>query len=66
MKIYIKNIMCQGTKLLIIQELERLGINFRSFELGEIDLEKDLSLAEIKKLDDTFRKYELDVIFIRT
>lgn len=66
MKIYIKNIMCQGTKLLIIQELERLGINFRLFELGGIDLEKDLSLAEIKKLDDTFRKYELDVIFIRT
>ena len=65
MKIYIKNIVCHGTRLLIIQELKRLGFNFRSFESGEIDLEKDLSLSEIKIIHDTLHEFGLDVIFMR-
>ena len=54
---------CQGTKLFVLHELESLGIIFRSFELGEIDLEEDLSLAEIKELDNSLRKYGLEIIF---
>lgn len=54
---------CQGTKYFVLLELERLAFKFNTFELGEIDLEEDLSLAEIKKLDDALRKYGLEVMF---
>ena len=63
MKVYIKNMGCQGTKLFVIHEFESLGIIFRSFEFGEIDLEEDLSLAEIKELDNALQQYGLEIIF---
>jgi hypothetical protein len=63
MKIYIKNMVCQGTKLFVLHELDTLGIVYHSFRLGEIDLDEDLSLNEIKKLDNSLRKYGLEIIF---
>jgi AraC family transcriptional regulator len=63
MKIYIKNMVCQGTKHVVHLELKRLGIGYKKFELGEIDLEEDLSLAEIRQLDDSLRRYGLAIIF---
>ncbi|MGB8358860.1 MAG: hypothetical protein WCD55_09620 [Bacteroidales bacterium] len=63
MKVYIKNMVCQGTKLFVLNELKSLGIIFRSFEMGEIDLEEDLSLVEIKELDNSLQKYGLEIIF---
>jgi hypothetical protein len=63
MKIYIKNMVCQGTKFFVLFELERLGLKYRSFELGEIEFTEDLSLAQMIKLDDSLHKYGLEVIF---
>jgi hypothetical protein len=63
MKIYIKNMVCQGTKLFVLHELDSLGIVYRSFGFGEINLDEDLSLDEIKKLDSSLRKYGLEIIF---
>lgn len=54
---------CQGTKLFVLHELDSLGIMYRSFGLGEIDFDEDLSLDEIKKLDSSLRKYGLEIIF---
>ena len=54
---------CQGTKLFVLHELDSLGIAYRSFGLGEIDFDEDLSLGEIKKLDSSLRKYGLEIIF---
>jgi hypothetical protein len=66
MKIYIKNMVCQGTKLFVLHELERLGLKYNKFELGEIDFKEDLSLAEIKELDRSLHKYGLVVTFRNT
>jgi AraC-like DNA-binding protein len=63
MKVYIKNMVCQGTKFFVLYELERLGLNFRSFELGEIEFTKDLSMAQMIKLDESLHKYGLEIIF---
>jgi hypothetical protein len=60
MKIYIKNMVCQGTRAYVLLELERLSINYNSFEHGEIDTEKDLSFSEIRELDDVLQKYGLE------
>ncbi len=66
MKVFIKNMVCRKTKFYVLLELERLGINYRSFESGEIDLENDLSLVEIRKLDFALRKYGLEIVFKKT
>jgi hypothetical protein len=63
MKVYIKNMVCQGTRNFVLLELKKLGINYSKFELGEIDLENDLSLEDIKKLDTSLRKYGLEIVF---
>ena len=63
MKVYIKNMVCQGTKNFVLLELKKLGINYSKFELGEIDLENDLSLEDIKKLDTSLRKFGLEIMF---
>lgn len=63
MKVYIKNMVCQGTKFFVRYELERLGLKYRSFELGEIDFFEDLSLEQMSKLDESLRKYGLEIIF---
>jgi hypothetical protein len=63
MKIYIKNMVCQGTKFFVLLEMEKLGIKFNKFELGEIEIEEDLTLLEIRRLDYALRKYGLEVQF---
>lgn len=63
MKIYIKNMVCQGTRNFVLLELKKLEINYSKFELGEIDLENDLSLKDIKRLDTSLRKYGLEIVF---
>lgn len=54
---------CQRTKFFVLQELERLDLNYSSFEFGAIDLKEDLSLTEIRKLDNALRKYGLELMF---
>ncbi len=63
MKIYLKNMVCQGTKFFVLYELERLSLRYRSFELGEIEFIEDLSLAQMTKLDKSLHKYGIEVIF---
>jgi hypothetical protein len=63
MKIYIKNMACQGTRFFVLFELKRLHLKYRSFELGEIEFPKDLTLANMIKLDESLHKYGLEVIF---
>jgi predicted PilT family ATPase len=62
MKIYIKNMVCQGTRFFVLHELEKLGLEYDSFELGEIDFVEELSMNEIKALDESLHKYGLELI----
>jgi hypothetical protein len=61
MKIYLKNMVCQGTRYFVIHELDKLGLKFKTFELGEIEFENDLSLEVMNKLDLSLRKYGLEL-----
>lgn len=63
MKVYIKNMVCQGTKNFVLLELRKLGIRYSKFELGEIDFEKDVLLSEIKMLNNSLAKYGLSIVF---
>lgn len=54
---------CLGTKQFVIQEIEKLGINYKTFENSEIELEEDLTLPEIKQLDHALQLYGLQIDF---
>jgi hypothetical protein len=66
MKIYIKNMVCNGTKSFVIQELEELGFKYNTFESGEIDFVKDLSRSDKSKIDQSLQKYGLELSFEKT
>jgi hypothetical protein len=66
MKIYIKNMVCLGTRFFVIQELEGLGFNYNSFESGEIEFEKELSQSEKKKLCQSLQEYGLELSFAKS
>jgi hypothetical protein len=63
MKIFIKNMVCNGTRFFVIKELERLGITYNTFKSGVIDLVEDLSRADRKKLDLSMQQYGLELKF---
>jgi hypothetical protein len=63
MKIYIKNMVCKGTRYFVIQELEKLGFSYSTFDSGEIDLEKDLTQSEKIMIYQSLQKYGLELSF---
>jgi hypothetical protein len=63
MKIFIKNMVCNGTRSFVIKELEGLGITYNTFKSGVIDLVEDLSRADRKKLDLSMKQYGLELKF---
>jgi hypothetical protein len=66
MKIFIKNMVCNGTRSYVIQELEELGFKYNTFESGEIDFVKDLSKSDKNKIDQSLQKYGLELSFGKT
>lgn len=63
MKVYIKNMVAQGTRKFVLAEIKRMGLKLRSFESGELDFEDDLSPDEEDALDLSLSKYGLKLIF---
>jgi hypothetical protein len=61
MKVYLKNMVCQGSRFFVIHELNKLGLKYKTFELGEIDFENEPSPELLKKLDQSLRKYGLEL-----
>jgi hypothetical protein len=62
MKVFIKNMVCQGTRKFVLQELKKLGFKLISFDSGEIEFEKELLPSEIRTLERSLFKFGL-VIF---
>ncbi len=62
MKIAIKNMDCPATKYFVKIELDRLGINYRSIELGEVELTGKISNLQLNLLKIALQKYGLEPI----
>lgn len=62
MKIFIKNMVCQGTRKYVLQELKRLGLKLKSFESGEIEFHNELSQKEAEELTQSLKKFGLEVL----
>lgn len=65
MKIYLKNMVCQGTRKFVLMELKKLGLKLKSFEMGEMEFRRDLSDEEEYQLEISLKKYGLEMIAIR-
>jgi hypothetical protein len=65
MTVKIKNMVCEGTKSFVIQELEGLGLKYHKFESWTIEFKDDLSLTEMRKLGDLLYQYGLELSFRR-
>ncbi len=62
MEIFIKNMICHGSKVIVLFELRKMGLDYISFDLGKIELVRDLTPVELDKLDSTLTRYGLKIV----
>jgi AraC-like DNA-binding protein len=62
MKLYIKNMVCDRCKLVVRNELEKLGVHPLAVDLGEVELSKDLSETEKSKVTDILQQLGFSLI----
>ena len=62
MKLYIKNMVCNRCKMVVRSELEKLGHKPVSIELGEVEIEKELSEEEKQRLTAILQDLGFDLI----
>ncbi len=52
MKLYIKNMVSRRCKMFVTEELQKLGLGYLSVELGMIELSREISPEQRKKLQE--------------
>ena len=62
MKMYIKNMVCDRCKMVVKQELTKLGIKPLRVDLGEVELNTELTETEYQKLSVTLKEYGFEII----
>lgn len=61
-KLYIKNMVCIRCKIVVKTELEKLGIDYILIELGQVEIESQLSPEQRLQLDEALRKSGLELM----
>jgi AraC-like DNA-binding protein len=61
-KIFIKNMVCNRCIMVVENELKNLGLHANKVELGEVELEKDLTGEEKTKLKTAFTNLGFELI----
>ena len=62
MKMYIKNMVCNRCKMVVKSELEKLGLQPLSVELGEVELKEEPTDEEKERIDARFRELGFELI----
>ena len=62
MKLYIKNMVCIRCKMIVKEELSKLGIEYTSVELGEVEINTPLTSELHDELKKRLMNYGLDLI----
>ncbi len=62
MKLYIKNMVCSRCKMVVKAQLENRGLRPLSVNLGEVEIEEELSKEELLQLDTTLRALGFELI----
>ena len=62
MKLYIKNMVCDRCKMAVKFELTKLGVNPISVDLGEVELNNELTETQYQKFSATLKEYGFEII----
>ncbi|MES2133150.1 MAG: AraC family transcriptional regulator [Bacteroidota bacterium] len=62
MKFYIKNMVCDRCKMAVRYELTKLGIKPVNVDLGEVELENELSEIQYQKFSVILKEYGFEII----
>ena len=62
MKIYIKNMVCIRCKMVVKSELEKLGLHYKTVELGEAVIREDISSEQLDRLNIALKKSGLELM----
>ncbi len=62
MKLYIKNMVCIRCKMVVKSELEKLGLNCTTVDLGEVDIKEHISKDQLDKLRIALRRSGLELM----
>ena len=62
MKLHIRNMVCNRCKMVVQAELEKLGFNPLSVELGEVNLDKEITQEEKARIDDRLQQFGFALI----
>lgn len=65
MKVYLKNMVCQGTRKFVLMEVKKLGLKLESFESGRIEFNQNLTNDEVSQLEKRLGNYGLEMIVDR-
>lgn len=62
MKVYIKNMVCIRCKMVVKSEIEKLGLQWESVDLGEAVIKDTVSPAQLQQLNQALIKSGLEVM----
>jgi len=62
MTLYIKYMVCLRCKLMVMNELKKLGLPYSNVELGVIEFHRDISFQERQDLQESLCELGLDVL----
>lgn len=62
LKLYIKNMVCIRCKLLVKEELTKLGLHFVSVELGEAEILENIALEQLDQLKAALLRSGLEIM----
>lgn len=62
MKLYIRNMACESCKIVVKEELKKLGVKPLRVELGVAETDQKLSAAEQNQLNNAIRKAGLELV----
>jgi YesN/AraC family two-component response regulator len=62
MKLYIKNMVCSRCKMVVKAQLESKGLRLLSVNLGEVEIEGDLSKDQLSQLNSSLKTLGFELI----
>ena len=62
MKLFLKYVVSVRCKMLVKAELENLGLHYKTVELGEADIEENISTAQWNELNIALKKSGIELI----
>jgi AraC-like DNA-binding protein len=62
MKLYIKNMVCIRCKMVVKSELTKLHLHYSTVDLGEVEIQEDISPDQIDQLKSGLLKFGLELM----